>query len=126
MRDIKIIKKELEEARDENQKAFEDAPLNLDYNGFMEYMKPSNEKVSRLSREYRMLVEPNYSELPDYGDVMSLSDFIESVKFGGFIDYDGSGNYVKDGKMSDIDIYPSDYKAGAIRKDFDTIIWFNR
>jgi hypothetical protein len=66
------------------------------------------------------------SELPDYGDVMTLEHFIENVKDGGFIDYDGFGNYVKDGKMSNIEIYPSDVKHNMIRKDFDTIIWFNR
>jgi len=68
----------------------------------------------------------NLEDLPTYGDVMPLTEFIENVECGGFIDYDGSGNYVKDGKMSNITIYPSDVKHNMVRKDFDTIIWFNR
>jgi hypothetical protein len=46
-------------------------------------------------------------------------------KCDGFIDDDGSGNYMKDGLVSDISIYPSDIESGLI-KDFDSIIWFNR
>lgn len=48
------------------------------------------------------------------------------MKSGGFIDYDGSGNYARDGKMSNISIYPSDVNRKAIRRDFDTVVWFNK
>ena len=88
--------------------------------------QPELGQLIKLETKLRMEKEPVFSELPDYGDVMSLKDFIENVKCGGFIDYDGYGNYVKDGKETDIEIYPSDVKKGNIRKDFDTIIWFNR
>jgi hypothetical protein len=57
---------------------------------------------------------------------MTLKEFVSTCKCGGFIDYDGSGNYIKDGKMSDIDIFPSDVKTNLYRHDFDQIIWFNR
>jgi hypothetical protein len=66
------------------------------------------------------------NEMPTYGDVMSLADFIESVEDGGFIDYDGHGYYVKDDKASNIMIIPSDVKFNSIRKDFDKVVWFNR
>ena len=71
-------------------------------------------------------------KIPDYGDVMLLSDFIEDVKCGNFIDYDGNGQYIKSGEkgeedmMTNIDIYPSDIEDGVIRKEFDKIAWFNR
>lgn len=126
MRDIETIKKELDLAREENNKAFQTAPPDMGYEKFMAYMEPTNNKVGELSREYRFVVEPNYGELPDYGDVMTLDEFIGCVESGGFIDEDGSGNYVKDGKMSDVSIFPSDVKHNSIRKDFDTIIWFNK
>lgn len=93
---------------------------------YCEHMKNVWEKHAKLNREKRMLMIPEFEKLSDYGDVMSLESFIECVKSGGFIDYDGSGNYVREGKESDISIYPSDIKHGAVRKDFDTIIWFNR
>jgi predicted nuclease with TOPRIM domain len=82
--------------------------------------------VSSLNRKLRMMQIPKFSELSDFGDVMSLEDFINCVKCGGFIDYDGYGYYIKDNQESDIEIYPSDVKHNSIRKDFDTIIWFNR
>jgi len=91
-----------------------------------EYQEPENTKINKLSREKRMLITPEFSELPDCGDIMSLKDFIQNVKDGGFIDYDGFGNYVRDNMKSDIDIYPSDIRFGSIRDDFDTIVWFNR
>ena len=97
--------------------------------GFTEYSKlrqPEQSKLSALNREKRLLIIPIFSELSDYGDVISLKKFIQCVNSGGFIDYDGFGRYVKDGKESNIDIYPSDVKNKSIRKDFDTIIWFNR
>ena len=57
---------------------------------------------------------------------ISLKDFIECVKCGGFINYDGYGKYVKNGMETDIEIYPSDVKNKNVRKEFDKIIWFNR
>ena len=93
---------------------------------YTEQLKPFNQKHNILDRELRYITDYDLGELPTYGDVMALSEFIECVKCGGFIDYDGSGNYVKDGKMSNITIYPSDVKHNMVRKDFDTIIWFNR
>lgn len=91
-----------------------------------DYQKPESEQMARLGRELRMLKIPEFEEIPEYGDVMSLEDFIDNVKAGGFIDYDGNGNYARDGKMSDIVIHPSDVRHGSIRDDFDTIVWFNR
>jgi hypothetical protein len=46
--------------------------------------------------------------------------------YGGFIDYDGIGNYATNTQMSNIEIYPSDIKSGTYRKDFTHIVWFNR
>ena len=122
----KQLLKELEDAREASSRAFNECPPDLDYNGFMGFMEETNKKVSKASRAYRMVQTPNFSELPTYGDVMSLDDFIDNVKSGGFIDYDGFGHYVKDELESDIIIYPSDVKHYAIRKDFDTIVWYNR
>ena len=93
---------------------------------YSEYMKPEWDKHSVLRREKRMLMTPTYSCIPEYGDVMSLKDFIECVKDGGFIDYDGSGNYVDGDRMTNIEITPSDIRYDSIRDDFDTIIWFNK
>lgn len=120
------LEKQLEIADDECQKAFDECPLGLDIRDFQEYMRPFNRKCAEISRKLRMIRIPNFRELSSFGHVMSLEEFISAVECGGFIDYDGFGSYVKDGKESNITIYPSDVKHGAIRKDFDTIIWYNR
>lgn len=122
---IKELKIEIEVLQKVIDKKEENDPCDT-WVAFSAYMKPEWDKLSMLDAEHRQLIEPEYSELPKYGDVMSLKDFIENVKCGGFIDYDGSGNYVKDGKMSNIDVYPSDVSKGRLRKEFDTIIWFNK
>jgi hypothetical protein len=97
---------------------------------FEEYWKhvqqPERNKIYKLDREKRMIMPYELHEIPSYGDVMSLKDFIECVNDGGFIDYDGHGYYVKDDKESNIMIVPSDVKYNSVRKDFDTIVWFNR
>ena len=93
---------------------------------FCAYMKPEWKAEAKLGREKRMLMTPEFSELSTYGNVMTLKEFIECVEDGGFIDYDGWGNYVRDGKESNIMIKPSDVKHNSVRTDFDTIIWFNR
>ena len=69
-------------------------------------------------------------DLPDFGDVMPLSEWIKHVEEGGFIDYDGYGHYVtKDGKMvanKNKVVRPSHLKAGLIDCSYDLIVWFNR
>lgn len=97
-----------------------------DYQSFEKALNPYTTQANALDREQRMLMPIEYSDLPNYGTIMSLESFIETVKSGGFIDYDGFGSYVKDGKESNINIYPSDIKYNLIRPGFDTIIWYNR
>jgi len=116
---------EIELARTAISTKEQDDPCD-NWNDFCDYMKPEWDALAKLDRERRMLMTPEFSELPTYGDVMSLKTFIECVKEGGFIDYDGSGNYVRDGKESNITIHPSDVDHNSVRKDFDTIIWFNK
>lgn len=63
-------------------------------------------------------------KIPDYADVMTVEEYLENVKNGGFIDYDGYGYAVKGDKMSDkIKVWPSDETVphGATH-----IAWFNR
>jgi hypothetical protein len=95
---------------------------------FCEYMQPEWDALAKLDRERRMIMTPELTdrEFDADDDVMSLEDFIIAVKDGMFIDYDGHGRYVKGNQESNIHIYPSDVQHKSIRKDFDTIIWFNK
>lgn len=71
----------------------------------------------------------NEELLPDYGELMSLQDFIQKCGEGLFVDTDGTG-YYSDGRIfwKDKPARPSDmirYKVS-----FDTkhryVIWFNK
>lgn len=121
---------EIEKEIESLYKTLEEQDKKWDFSkDFSSYEKMREKEVKRinvLNREKRMIMIPEFEELSDYGDVMSLKEFIKEVKEGSFIDYDGNGNYVKDNKESNIKIYPSDVDHNSIRKDFDTIIWFNR
>jgi hypothetical protein len=128
-----LVKKRLEEINkeqdkienliDEKDKKWD---INKPFNEYWEYMRPEKEKLSNLCGESRMISPIEVDDISTHGDVMSLKDFEDNVACGGFIDYDGFGRYIVDGKETNIEIYPSDFKRGLIREEFDTIIWFNR
>ena len=113
------------------QKWFTEENIDKSYN---EYLKLKKERCGKfltelilLERIERMMRPVELNDLPNYGDVMSFKTFKDNCLYGGFIDSDGCGYYVKDGKITNIEIYPSDIKNKLIRKEnFDTIIWFNR
>lgn len=68
----------------------------------------------------------NYNEPLTLGDdVYTVADFRESVRCGMFIDYDGFGYPVKDGKCdSKIWVQPS--KVEEIPEDATHVVWFNK
>ena len=61
-----------------------------------------------------------------YGSLMELDDFVENVRHGNFIDYDGSGYYSTATEESNISIHPSEVSQGIYRKDFTHVKWYNR
>ena len=98
-----------------------------DFRKYQELLKPYSKKCSEASRNYRFIQTPEFTDdVPDYGDVMSLKKFISCCEEGGFIDYDGFGEYIKDGKTSGITIHASDVKYKKVRTDFTEMVWFNR
>jgi hypothetical protein len=100
------------------------------YDTYDEYeiaIAPFQAKLRALDRELRMILPYELMDKIDAADdVMTIKEFINAVKSGIFIDTDGYGRYVKDGKKTNIEILPSDVKFQAIRKDFNTIVWFNK
>lgn len=87
---------------------------------------PTIRHYEHLQQEIRKLEEPAYENIPEYGDHMTMKDFIGYCKSGCFIDDDGSGYYATKDKMTDIPVYPSDITSGNYRKDFDYVVWFNK
>lgn len=58
-------------------------------------------------------------------DVYTVDEFREFVSTGAFIDYDGYGHPVKDGKCDPkIDIRPS--RVSDIPADATHVVWYNR
>jgi hypothetical protein len=123
--ELELAHQEIEEL-EKTEPPYDSDDMAASWEKFKAHMEPGWQKQRKLNREKRMLMTPVFSELSTYGDVMTLKEWLECVACGGFIDYDGSGNYVRDGKESNISIYPSDVRHDSIRDDFDTIIWFNR
>jgi hypothetical protein len=99
-----------------------------DYEEFEKALAPYQRDVRNLERELRMIMPCKSDGVSITKDdcVMTVAKFIEDVKSGCLIDYDGWGYYIKDNKRTNIMVFPSDVKYNAIRKEFDTVIWFNR
>lgn len=110
----------------ENKKDDDSYKINERYQEFLDNREPEQSQLGILHRRKRLIKPYKLSKLSDFGDVMTLDDFIGNVKCGGFIDYDGFGMYLKGDMETDIEIYPSDVKNRSIRKEFEKIIWFNR
>lgn len=93
---------------------------------FKKFTEKARLKLNEADRQYRMLKSVEPEPLPSYGDRMPLSVFIESVKAGAFIDYDGYGEYIQDNQLTGIEIHPSDIEHKCVRTEFTEITWFNR
>jgi len=84
------------------------------------------EKIAVINRAIRLLKPFKLKDKDGHGSLMTLEDFVDSCKSGGFIDYDGFGNYSTKDKISDITIYPSDVEANELRSNFTHVTWYNR
>ena len=126
IRTFEQIEVDLDNAVRAYDKKFNEPNDGRSWDDFLRYAKKEIDDLNRLSREKRMMMPYELDDIPDFADVMPIKQFIECVKEGLFIDYDGSGNYVLNGKETNITIYPSDVEHGAIRWEFDSVAWYNR
>jgi len=126
----KLSEKELEEL--DSQLDEKSAVIERDWNfqrPFEEYEKAYahiNRAAGIISREVKLRKKPNMTPLDKDGNLMTLEEFKECCRGGGFIDYDGFGYYSTETEESDITIKPSDITSGNYRKDFTHINWYNR
>ncbi|MCK9369284.1 hypothetical protein M0R04_05035 [Candidatus Dojkabacteria bacterium] len=67
----------------------------------------------------------SFEDIPNYGDLMPIEEFQMVCECGGFIDYDGFGNYAFENKMSNIETSPSRFLKNPDKR-FTHIVWFNR
>ncbi len=74
-----------------------------------------------------LMLKHDWVPIPDYGDLMTMREWIKCVESGGFIDYDGFGLYAfKDICFRNTQVMPSDVKKGKIDKSFTHIVWYNK
>ena len=68
-----------------------------------------------------------FKDIPDYGDLMTMEEFVDCVKMGGFIDYDGYGKYALEDMVSNKVITPSEVKYQRnLLHGFTHVVWYNR
>jgi hypothetical protein len=77
------------------------------------------------------MAEPiELEELPNYGDLITMKNFIRYCVNGWFIDYDGHGRYVVDvdGKkmMTNLYVHPSEVLDNSYKQKYKFVMWFNR
>lgn len=95
---------------------------------------------ARLARVFDLMggvrkveMDANQPELPNIGDLIPVDEWVKMCESGGFIDYDGHGNFaMQRGDLvwlaSHAKIYPSDITRLKLAKpDWAThVLWFNR
>lgn len=86
------------------------------------------DEISEISFKLKKMEKIEYTDIPKYGDLMTLEEFIDNVECGGFIDYDGWGKYATSDKMSNKTIRPSNVKSNRLltNDEFTHVVWFNR
>ena len=71
-------------------------------------------------------METVLEDFDDYGDLMTMEDFVETCKSRCFINYDGFGKYATSTKVSNHTIRPSDVITGRLLHGFTHVVWYNR
>jgi hypothetical protein len=84
-------------------------------------------KKPLLFQKYK-LTEIVFQEEIQYGDLMTIEEFIACCSMGGFIDDDGNGNYANSTHESNIPAIPSMIANDMIIRDpqLTHVIWYNR
>jgi hypothetical protein len=126
-KEIEELEEFLESKDEEFRGEFNHSNPQKSYDVYSRLREPYTSRLDILYREQRLIMPAVAQEdVEEDDDVMSLEEFIRCCECGGFIDYDGFGRYVKDGKTYNVEIYPSDVFHKSLRTDFDTIVWYNR
>jgi hypothetical protein len=72
-----------------------------------------------------------FQALPDYGERLSLSDFLADVQSASLIDYDGHGALATANERSNVEVRPSTihqvlYRHPEYLKWATHVVWFNK
>jgi len=84
-----------------------------------------NRELSKEIQDYRLL-EP----IPEYGDLMTLTEFLEHVRTGFFIDDDGCGSFALESGMSPESLPtlsdPDELQRQGEEDGWTHVVWFNK
>lgn len=123
---LQKMEQEWQDALSKNEDSFHKKSAG-DFNAYSDLCQPYHDLINTINRRIRMIMPVELEEeLRKDDDVMTLDEFKEAVKSGMFIDYDGHGRYVKDGRVTNVLIFASDCESKSIRKDFTEMVWYNR
>jgi hypothetical protein len=93
----------------------------------------TSDAIGTLSAEIRAQWEeaakgPVTRDLPEYADLMPVTEWLASVRQGGFIDYDGYGSLATEQYTCPVNISPSDITVFhvTIPAWATHIAWYNR
>lgn len=70
--------------------------------------------------------EIKFEPIDNFGEVMTIEEFINACDTQCLIDYDGFGKYATKKMMSNLTIVPSDVLIGDVLQGFSHIVWYNR
>lgn len=91
--------------------------------GVVEFPAP---KSGVYTRPVRFISTGNYGSGPsDEDDVYTTKEFLDLCRSKSFVDYDGYGHPVKDGK-SDPDIRVQPSRCDLIPSDATHVVWYNK
>lgn len=65
-------------------------------------------------------------EIDQDSDIYTVAEFVDAVKSGAFIDYDGFGHPVDINNSVDVTIYIKPSRLSEIPEDCNRIVWYNR
>ena len=83
--------------------------------------------MKRICKYCNSKIKIKFSKIPDYGDLMTIEEFIKHVDNKLFINYDGTGRYAFEDKESDYRFDFDEYNFyGKYDKRFTHIMWFNK
>ena len=100
---------------------YDDYPAIFESRQYKEYSKWWD-----LELKYRPLDKIEFRQPYNFGDKMTLDEFINDCKEGFFTDSDGSGYYGTEDKQTNLPICPSSIMSGTYRTDFSHVYWFNK
>ena len=125
---IKELQNKADIALGKAEEKMDNAPLN-NRQAYEAAHDKAYREYSKIMREIKLIEPIVYEDTPSYGDLMTIDSFEQCCKDGGFIDYDGYGNYATAFKMSNKTIRPSQVVNGTKlfnNPEFTHVVWFNK